>query len=501
MEHREQLVRTATRKGVFLGKSDERGNEVYKGIPYCLPPTGDRRWLPAQEIPDNDLEYEAFDFSPLPPQADAGPYAGMPQSEDCLYLNIWKNPGGSGPKAVLVWNHGGSYIKGGTRNPDFSGSLLVSQYPDIIFVSINHRLGLLANLNLSDLDPDGRYSCSNNLAQLDLHAALKWVHENIAAFGGDPERITVFGHSSGSSNISAQFLLADRERYFRRAVMHSSFAIDVGTTSLEQSLVVARRLFELLNHPTLEELLNMSAQELMSAQKALLATKFPPDVKPFSVVKDGTVIPEDAYFRLKNGSVKGTDCILGTACGEYDQQFRARESDEEKYAFLSSQIGSRADAGELVRQYAEHEPERPLATAYMDMKNDLWIRVPANLMAEALAEHNRVFMFYTEAENEETHVRAPHGNEYRAQFGNPDKGLYSEKTVESMRNMLANFVLAGTPFCDNAPTMTKMPDWPEYDAENRKTMIVGDCPRVDDGVRVRDMETLLPLYEEYGKDE
>lgn len=96
------IVKTKTRKGTFLGKIDALGNEAYLGIPYCLPAVGERRWLPAQEEPDQETEREAFAFSPLAPQADAGQYAGMPQDEDCLYLNIWKSNRGSEKKAVLV---------------------------------------------------------------------------------------------------------------------------------------------------------------------------------------------------------------------------------------------------------------------------------------------------------------------------------------------------------------------------------------------------------------
>ena len=491
------IVKTKTRKGTFLGKIDALGNEAYLGIPYCLPAVGERRWLPAQEEPDQETEREAFAFSPLAPQADAGQYAGMPQDEDCLYLNIWKSNRGSEKKAVLVWNHGGSYIKGGTRNPDFNGAKLVAQYPDLIFVSLNHRLGLLANFNLSSLDRDGKYKCSNNLAQLDLRAALKWVHDNIEAFGGDPERVTVYGHSSGSSNISAQFLMADPAKYFKRAIMHSSFALDVGMTSLEQSRRVSDIVLEILGNPTLKELLAMSPQRLLKAQKELLGAKLPPDIKPFSVVEDGYVIPFQSYKRLEQGNCKGYECIIGSACGEYDQQFRSRKDDVEKYEFLKSQVGNRADVQWLLDSYLKNDPLRPPATAIMDIKNDLWIRVPGNLMAKALSGHNRVFLFYTAAEDQKNRVRAPHGNEYRAEFAKADPGLYSEETVQSMRNMLANFVLAGCPCCDNDSFMTQMPAWPLFDWKDQQTLMLCDEPYIEYGVRRKDVETLLSLYAEF----
>ena len=117
----------------------------------------------------------------------------------------------------------------------------------------------------------------------------------------------------------------------------------------------------------------------------------------------------------------------------------------EKYEFLKSQVGNRADVQWLLDSYLKNDPLRPPATAIMDIKNDLWIRVPGNLMAKALSGHNRVFLFYTAAEDQKNRVRAPHGNEYRAEFAKADPGLYSEETVLSRRNMLANFVLAGCP--------------------------------------------------------
>lgn len=489
-----KITKTVTRKGIYLGKEDAFATEVYKGIPYACPPVDALRWLPPQELPDNYDVHEAFEFSPIPPQESAGKYADMPQSEDCLYLNIWTNRSVAADKAVLVWNYGGSFIKGGTRNPDFDGSLLVSEYPDIVFVTINHRLGLLANLNLSALDAEGKYAASNNLAQLDLHFALKWVYENISAFGGSPEKITVFGHSSGSSNISAQLLLADPVKYFKRAVMHSSFAYDVGTTSLESSRMIAEKAFALMGNPTMKELLQMPVKKLMEVQHTLLQSKFSTDVKPFSVVIDGNIIPKDAHERLKG--LKGYAFIIGSALGEYDQQFRRLPTLEEKYNFLKSQIGERCDLDALISEYRAHDPARTVEDVYMDIKNDFWIRVPGNIFACSLSENNPVYMFYTEAVDHENGIRAPHGNEYLADFGHPDLRLYDETSVRAMRNMLVNFVRFGVPECDGTEGMRKVPVWPAYSRQQMNTLCMSDTPHIVEGVRTKDLEAVLHCMEQ-----
>lgn len=480
-----------TKKGVFIGTREENGTLAFKGVPFAKPPVGGLRWQAPQETENSRERIDAGEFKPIPVQSeDDERYAGLIKSEDCLYLNIYTADLVQKNKPVLVWVYGGAYIKGGASRPMYNGDLLVQENPDIILVTVNYRLGVFATMNLSKLDAQGKYRFSNNLAQLDLQAALKWVHENIANFGGNPDNVTIFGHSAGSSNISAQLMMEHSRKYFHKAIMHSSFAVDVGTTSWENSLGAADVFFELLGGPTLEELLNMPAKKLFDAQVRLQNSGFfSSERKPFSVVLDGLVIPKDGFEQLVKGCAKGIDVMIGTCCGEYDQQFRPFDTGR-KYEFLKSQCGKKVgDLDRVISLYREHNPGKSLDEIYMDIKNDLWLRVPGNLLAEALSSHSRVYMYHNMLKKANGN-RAHHGSEYEMIFCREDKELVSERLARLVRQTWLQFVRSGEPKNIN------MPDWPLYDREDRKTLVISEEPYIAGGIRVKDMELLYPFFAE-----
>lgn len=479
-----------TKKGIFTGTCEPNGVLAFKGIPFAKPPVGKLRWREPIECENSRKHFDAGTFKSIPVQIYDERYAGLEQSEDCLYLNIYTSDLVRTGKPVLVWVYGGAYIKGGASRELFHGDLMIGENPDLILVTINYRLGVFGSLNLSAIDKSGEYRYSNNLARLDLKAALKWVHENIAAFGGNPDNVTVFGHSAGSSNISAQLLVKKGERHFQKAIMHSSFAVDIGITSWKNSLGAAEVFFDILGRPSLEELLNLPAETILDAQIKLQRSDFfDEDRKAFSVVEDDIVIPKNSFAGLVDGSAAGVDAIIGTCCGEYDQQFRDKPM-EEKWKFLQNQCGKKVpDMEETVRFLHGQEPEKTLAEIYMDIKNDLWLRVPANLFAEAMSRHSNVYMYHTMLKKE-NQVRAHHGNEYEMIFCRGDKELADETTAYRIRQTWLNFVRYGR------PSYIDMPKWPVYEPEKRSTMVVGKEPYVSNGVRLAAMEQFYPLFEE-----
>lgn len=481
-----------TAKGTYVGAQLENGTIAFKGIPFAQPPVGKLRWQAPQPLADSTAHFDAGTYRPAAIQSPEDDKFGMlPQSEDCLYLNIFAADLNKTAKPVLVWVHGGSYIKGGASHPDFYGDLLVTENPDILMVSVSYRLGVLGSLNLSKLDPDGEYRFSNNLARLDLQAALQWIHENIAAFGGDPANVTLWGHSAGSSNISAQLMMEGARPYFQKAIMHSSFAVDVGTTSWENSLGAADVFFGYLGNPTLDQLLDMPVEKIFEAQVKLQRSDyFDSERKPFSVVLDDIVIPKDSFARLCAGSAKGIDVITGTACGEYDQQFRPLDM-EKKYAFLKSQLGKKTgDLDALIAFYQAQAPETPLDEIYMDIKNDLWLRIPGNLIAQAMQKGgSRAWMYYTLLRKPDG-VRAHHGNECAAVFCREDNELVTADTAKKMRQSFLAFVRCGK------PEYPGLDCWPEYDGTTRTTLCFAEDAHLVQGIRLPQMEKLLPLFAE-----
>ena len=210
--------------GTFVGKMDD-GVIAYKGIPFVgRQPVGELRWKAPVDVTADDGVYEAYYFGKCPPQIES--YAQMgslyPQGEDCLYLNVWTAAKASEEKKpVLVWIHGGAYEIGGVAEPREEGTNFVRENPDVIFVSIEYRLNVFGFLHLSHLPDGADYQDAQNLGMMDQMMALKWVHENIAAFGGDPDNVTIIGQSAGGGSVTLLPLIEGSHAYFKSVIAES----------------------------------------------------------------------------------------------------------------------------------------------------------------------------------------------------------------------------------------------------------------------------------------
>ena len=195
-------------QGAYEGVEEE-GVHAFRGIPYAMAPTGDRRWLPPQPAPRHEGVRQALDFGPPCPQARG---AGR-TDEDCLTLNVWKPAADGSARPVMVWIHGGGFVAGSGNVP---GELFAAQ--GVVFVSINYRLGPLGILGHPALE--GPVA---NFSLLDMVMALEWVRDNISAFGGDPGRVTVFGVSAGGMAVSMLLANEAAEGLFHGAIAQSGY--------------------------------------------------------------------------------------------------------------------------------------------------------------------------------------------------------------------------------------------------------------------------------------
>ena len=214
-------------EGARVAAPDGTPIDRYLGIPYAAPPVGERRWRPPAPAPSWNGVRRAVAFGPAAPQGDPLP-APLPGfladatglSEDCLTLNIWTAATGDAAgdaaeaQPVLVWIHGGAFISGGTSQPVYDGARLAAETGAVV-VTVNYRLGALGFMALDD---DG---AATNCGLLDQLAALRWVRENAGAFGGDTERVTVFGESAGAGAILQLAVSPQRGDAFRRAIIQS----------------------------------------------------------------------------------------------------------------------------------------------------------------------------------------------------------------------------------------------------------------------------------------
>src|SRR6516164_5621133 len=215
--------------GPVLG-TDDGEIKAWKGIRYAAPPIGDLRFR-VPEPPQRWTEVaDATFFGPACPQPTLPNIPldlGAPQDEDCLRLNIWASadtePGDAKP--VMVWLHGGAYVLGASSQPLYDGRRLVSG-GDVVVVTVNYRLGALGFLDLSSFNTPGR-PFDSNIGLHDVLAALRWVRDNIAAFGGDPHRVTLFGESAGAGIVTTLLTSPAAEGLFTGAIAQSSPATSV----------------------------------------------------------------------------------------------------------------------------------------------------------------------------------------------------------------------------------------------------------------------------------
>lgn len=214
-------ITAKAKTGTYEGFEDDSGVINFLGIKYAQIPG---RWKRSVIVPDSDEHIDAKEFGPICWQSEMPEEftQGLPRSEDCLSLNVWTADVDTKGRPVMVWIHGGCYMSGSNRVPYYCSDRFCADCPDIVFVNINYRLGAFASMDLRSLDPDNEYELSTSLNTLDQCVALKWVHENIEAFGGDPGNVTVYGQSAGSFSTATLMLVPEANQYFQKAICESS---------------------------------------------------------------------------------------------------------------------------------------------------------------------------------------------------------------------------------------------------------------------------------------
>ncbi|HVN93308.1 MAG TPA: carboxylesterase family protein [Terracidiphilus sp.] len=300
--------------GAVQGKM-EGDLHVFKGIPYALPPIGSLRWRPPSPMPRWSGVRQATDFGPIcfqpvSPTPTIYTWTPAPMSEDCLTLNIWA-PTGAHKAPVFFWIHGGALTTGSSRDDLYDGTKLAGQ--DIVVVSLNFRLGVLGWLAHPELSKESPLGVSGNYALLDLIQGLKWVQQNISAFGGDPSNVTIAGESSGG--LSVMYLMASppARGLFAKAIAESAYMITTpelkkaafGLPSAEDSGV---KLAAALHAPDIAAMRAMDAATLSAdAPKVGFA--------PFGSI-DGQLLPHQLVEAFDKGEQAPVPLLAGFNSGE-----------------------------------------------------------------------------------------------------------------------------------------------------------------------------------------
>ena len=294
-----------TKTGVYVGEKYKK-TICYLGIPYAKPPVGALRWKAPQPLPASEAVYEAKNFgaSAIQVEHKGSIIRHHRQSEDCLTLNIAIDAQKTeSKKPVLVLFHNGDFTSGGSVDSLMYGDSFTAGHPDIVFVSFNYRLGIFGFIDFSEVPGGESFPDAMNLGLLDQIAALEWIKENIAAFGGDPGRITVLGFESGATSICLLSASGQAKGLFQKAfVFNGSPAAAYETPEAARTL--AKDLLKETGAATMAELLRLDTETLKDAAQRLWQNMCAPTC-------DGVLIPADVYRAFEDVCAFDSELIVG----------------------------------------------------------------------------------------------------------------------------------------------------------------------------------------------
>ena len=485
------------RNGTFVGRA-ENGVTAFRGIPFALPPVGHLRWKPPLPPPADPGVYEAFHNGPSPIQTPlASERASLcPQSEDCLYLNVWTASGFAGKRrAVLVFIHGGSYGWGGTADPLYDGHRFVLAHPEIVLVTIAYRIGLLGFMDFSEVPGGEAYAESGNLGLLDQVCALRWIHENIPAFGGDPENVTVSGESAGGGSVTLLPLISSARGLFSRVISQSGSV--VLTFSRKDCLPLTRRLLKETGAKSMAELSALPEEKLVAVNKKLNQHNNYPE-------RDGLVIPLDPYAAYEKGEALPVQMIIGTNADELRYWILDLGS-LLKYRLMSHVLLSdtlrrlRPEDRWRVKTFLARQKGRPLLDRpwkITELMNELLFRLPAVRLARAHAAHgNSVYMYFWQYPSSLPRLKACHAVELAYLFNNLHETIYTgeglcEPLARQAQRLWVAFAQTGNPSLPEVP-------WAPFTAEAPNTLLLDREIRQTDRLKEDECRLLYPLLDYY----
>jgi para-nitrobenzyl esterase len=462
-------LQVKTASGMVEGK--EVGPvHAFLSIPYAAPPVGDLRWKAPMPPPKWDGVRKATEFGSHCMQGDIYGDMVFPDpggSEDCLSLNVWVPTKPSQTKLpVMVWIYGGGFVAGGTSEPRQHGEVLAQQ--GVIVVSMNYRLGVFGFLVHPELAKESGHNSAGNYGLLDQLAALRWVHENIAAFGGDQGNVTIFGESAGSFSVSAQMASPLAKGLFQKAIGESGAAFS--TTGLAFEPLAAREEKDLkdvtakLGVSTLKELRAISAEKLLEVygKRGPNGFRFGPDV-------DGYFLPESVPAIFAAGEQNDVPLMAGWNHDEVgvSQVPPDKSAIEALKAEADKSFG--AKAGEFLKLYpgeTEAQARRSLADFGADhfiaFATWRWLEAQSKTGKRPVYRYRFDLPFPTDPKDPPQ--GAYHSMEIEYVFGQLDSKAgvtwrpEDRQLSAEMQKYWANFARSGDP---NGPGL---PKWPVYSA-------------------------------------
>ena len=488
--------------GTFVG-TENHGVASWLGIPYAKAPVGNRRFKAPEYVDASDKVFEAKYYG-------KGAYGslGYPDciqkqmSEDCLFLNIWLNEDDKTPKKpVMVWIHGGAYVMGSGSQISYSGANLVQAQSDIIMVNINYRLNMYGFMDFSSVPGGDAFKTAPCNGLLDQAMALRWVHENIAAFGGDPGNVTIFGQSAGGGSVSILPVMKEANRYFQKVIAQSGSTTLAFPVGCEAAQGKTKALLEYTGCKTMDDIMALSEEALQDAYVNAVG-------KFTSCPYYGTeVLPEAPIELYKKGYAKHISILAGSTADE----MRLFMGEGPMLSVEEQKLYAQRAAGDAVPYLKEEDKKyyeefkrvcriQEPGLVETEFINELMFRVPMLQQLGVQSAFNKTFSYYWSYPSSNAEVGAAHSVELMFVFNVRGLGTSStfngtnnsDEIFTSVQQMWTNFARCGNPSTDKV-------EWKAYSAQDQNVLDIagpGDI-RIKKDLLASQYKAVLPLLGYY----
>lgn len=472
------------------------GVHVFKGLRYGADTSGANRFMPPQPVQKWSGVRDATAYGNYAPQmpadrrrayADLIAYDLQPggMGEDCLVLNLWTpSPSKHAKRPVLVHLHGGGFYAGSGNSPQFDGEMM-ARFGDAVFVTVNHRLGAFGFLNLAEAGGD-RYAQSGAVGMLDIVAALRWIRDNVEAFGGDPSRVLVFGQSGGGLKTSTLMAMPSAQGLFHRAGVMSGSGIRA-MTAAQSTEIAAKYLAALqLDKGSVDRLHTLPFEQLLAVQMRFEQADRAKGEAPraFSPVVDGIAIPRHPFDPDAPAVSASVPMIVSTTLDERAyRQVNFDLDDAGLLQFARTRVGD--DAARVVAMYRDEDPHATPFVLQARIDTDMTFRLGAQLQAQRKAAAHAAgksapvwtYLWKTPSPAYGGRYGAPHGVDIGPSLHDIRMGLNGPsdanvRVADQLASAWVSFAATGDP--NNART----PQWPAYTPARRAALVFdGDHTR------------------------
>ena len=483
--------------GIFVG-TEENGVKSWLGIPYAKPPVGKRRFKAPEYVDASDRVFEARYYGKCAFGADYPDCIQKLTSEDCLYLNIWVNADDkTEKKPVMFWIHGGAYVAGSGSQASYSGANLVQKHSDIVLVNINYRLNMYGFMDFSSVPGGENFKTAPCNGLLDQAMALRWVHENIAAFGGDPDNVTIFGQSAGGGSVSILPVMKEANRYFQKVIAQSGSTGFAFPVDCEAAQGKTKALLEYTGCKTMDDIMALTEEELHEAYVGAVG------MFTSSPYYGTEVLPEAPIELYRKGCAKHISIMAGTTSDEA-RLFMGEGpilSFEEQKIFAQRSVGDAVPClkeedkkyYEEFRRVCRFQEPGLIETEFID---ELMFRVPMLQQLDTQCAFNKTFCYYWSYPSSNAEIGAAHSVELLFVFdvrGVGTSGTFnganiSDEIFTTVQQMWTNFARCGNPSTDQI-------EWKAYSTDDQNVMVIAGPGniRIEHDLLADQYKAVLPL--------